>query len=34
MVMDAMVDDGYAKLHDFYAVNGFRTDYDAEKNIK
>ena len=34
MVMDGDVDDGYAKLHDFYGSDGFRTDYDADKTIK
>ena len=34
MTMDGYLDDTYAKLTDFYATDGFRTDYDAEKSIK
>ena len=33
-VMDGVLDDSYAKLHDFYDSDGFRTDYDADKTIK
>ena len=33
LVMDGQIDDGYAKLSDFYGMDGFRTDYDADKSI-
>ncbi|MBR4204055.1 MAG: hypothetical protein IKQ92_01110 [Clostridia bacterium] len=34
ITMDGYLDDGYAKLNDFYATDGFRTDYDKQKDIK
>ncbi|MBQ3707483.1 MAG: discoidin domain-containing protein [Clostridia bacterium] len=33
LVMDGQIDDGYAKLSDFYGMDGFRTDYDPDKSI-